>query len=516
MGSGVALLDYNNDGALDVLLLQGALLDPNKHLQDASFPPARGLQPGTRLFRNDRTASGKLHFTDVTLAAGLHTEGFYAMGSAVGDYDNDGHADIFLTGIGGNRLFHNNGDGTFSDVTTSAGVGQAQWSTSAAFVDYDRDGLLDLFVAQYVDFNPARRKECHGLTGELDFCSPQAFRPLVSKLFHNDGNGHFSDVSDRSGIGSLAGPGLGVVCGDFNSDGWPDIYVANDGAASYLWVNQKDGTFREAALQTGLAYGLDGQPQAGMGVTLGDYDNDGLEDLFKTNLINQGSNLYRNRGNGHFTDEIGALGLSAITLPYTSFGVQWLDWDNDGRLDLFLANGAVRILPALRGTPYPYQQRNLLLHNESGRGLRDATEEAGSALQVMDVSRGVAVGDIDGDGRVDIVVSTNNGPARLFLNQTESAMQWLKIRLQGVTSNREGIGARVGLLRQGQKTLWRHVHTDGSYLSASDPLVHFGLGNSTHNGSIVVEWPSGTKEEWSNIVPDRIVTLREGSGRKLP
>jgi hypothetical protein len=510
MGSGVALLDYDGDGDLDVFLVQGAILEPGKTAGDARFPPPATARPGNRLFRNMLKETGKLQFEDVTEQAGLSNVG-YGMGVAVGDYNNDGYPDLYVTNFGGNILYRNNGNGTFTDVTREAGVESGGWSASAAFVDYDKDGYLDLYVTRYLDFTVKGNKECFSPAGERDYCAPAAYKPVLHQLFRNLGNGKFQDVTQSAGISAAGGPGLGVVCADFNGDGWPDIYVANDGAPNLLWLNNGNGTFRESALLSGAAYSADGVARAGMGVTAGDFDGSGNESILVTNLSREGATLYRNNGHGEFTDSTMEVRLYQPTYPFTGFGVQWFDYDNDGRPDLFIANGAVTMMELLRGTPYPFNQKNLLLHNESLR-FHDASSAAGPPFQLSEVGRGAAFGDIDNDGGIDIVISNNNGPARLLLNQTAPRGHWLEVRLQGVKCNRDGIGARVAVLMKGQKPLWGRAHTDGSYLSASDVRVHFGLGQNTE-AQVLVEWPDDVKEVWSGIRTDSIVTLREGTGQ---
>ncbi len=516
MGAGVALFDYDNDGDLDVYLVQGTMLDPTQDLRLAKFPPALGWKPGNRLFRNLLSETGKLEFVDVTEKAGVGHIG-YGMGVAVGDYDNDGFQDLYVTNFGHNVLYHNNGDGTFTDVTAQAGVDDPRWSASAAWVDYDCDGRLDLFVANYLDFTPKGNKSCYLSTGERDYCTPKMYQPVPARLFRNRGDGTFEDVTERAGIGAAVGPGLGVVCADFNGDGWPDIYVANDGAAAHLWVNQRNGTFKERGLLSGTAYNVEGAPQAGMGVTAADFDNDGDEDIFKTNLTHEGSNLYVNDGHGNFYDASVELGLLQATLPYTGFGTEWFDYDNDGHLDLFVANGAVNRIASLRGSPYPFDQINQLFHNEgSGKKFREVTGVAGPALAISEVSRGAAFGDIDNDGAIDIVIANNNGPVRLLLNQTRFLKRnhWLLVRLEAAGGNRFGIGARIEV-RQNGRRLMRRVHTDSSYLSANDVRVHFGLGEQARIDELIVYWPDGPIESWDKIQADQIMTIRQGTGRIL-
>ena len=513
MGSGCVLFDYDNDGDLDVFLIQGTLLDDKKNMSAASSPLPKDWQPGNRLFRNELIPSGKLRFTDVTKAAGVGSIGI-GMGAATGDIDNDGLVDLYVTNLGANILYHNNGNGTFTDVTKTAGVDDPRWSSSAAFFDYDRDGDLDLFVTNYVDFTPRNNKKCFAPTGEPDYCTPRAYNPLRSRLFRNDGKGVFTDVSQPSGIGSIAGPGLGVTCADFNSDGWPDIYVANDGAANFLWLNKTDGTFEEVGLISGAAYGMDGIARAGMGATVGDFDNDGDEDIFVTNLMREGSTLYRNDGQGNFSDATLQFGLSQPSFLSTGFGVGWFDYDNDGRLDLFAANGGVTRIPTQKNSPYPFQQRNQIFHNE-GTSFRDVSANAGAAMQQLGVSRGVAFGDVDNDGDVDLLVSNNNGATRLLLNESSPKKNWLSVRLEGVKDNRYGIGALITVIRKGQPPLMRRLHTDGSYLSASDSRVHFGLDTTTEIQSIIVQWPGGGKERWDNVPIKKYVTLRQNSGKTL-
>ena len=510
MGSGVALFDYDADGDLDIFLVQGTILELGKSAGDARFPLPGTSRPGNRLFRNMLKETGRLLFEDVTEQAGLSHVG-YGMGVAVGDYNNDGYPDLYVTNFGANILYRNNGNGTFTDVTREAGVESGGWSASAAFVDYDKDGYLDLYVTRYLDFTIKGNKECSSPAGERDYCAPAAYKPVSHRLFRNLGNGRFQDVTQSAGISAAGGPGLGVVCADFNGDGWPDIYVTNDGAPNLLWLNNGNGTFRESALLSGAAYSADGVARAGMGVTAGDFDGSGSESILVTNLSREGATLYRNNGRGEFTDSTMEVRLYQPTYPYTGFGVQWFDYDNDGRPDLFIANGAVTRMELLRGTPYPFNQKNLLLHNESTR-FRDASSAAGPALQLSEVGRGAAFGDLDNDGGIDIVISNNNGPARLLLNQTAPRGHWLEVRLEGVKCNRDGTGARVAVLMKGQKPVWRRAHTDGSYLSASDVRVHFGLGQNTE-AQILVEWPDDVKETWSGINADSIVTLREGTGQ---
>jgi hypothetical protein len=512
MGAGVALFDYDNDGDLDVYLVQGTMLEEK---QRPLFPPPPGWRPGNALFRNQLVETGRLRFVDVTREAGVGHVG-YGMGAAAGDYDNDGFEDLYVTNFGHNLLYRSNGDGTFSDVTREAGVDDVRWSTSAAWVDYDGDGFLDLFVANYVDFTVKGNKECYAPTGERDYCTPIAYKAVPSRLFRNLGDGTFRDVTEASGIGSSYGPGLGVVCADFNSDSLVDIYVANDTAANRLWLNQGDGTFRENALEAGVAYSADGVPKAGMGVTAEDMENNGSQIILVTNLTREGASLFRDNGRGEFDDFTSQYGLAVPTLPFTGFGAKWFDYDNDGRLDLFIANGAVTIVESLQGSPYPYHQRNLLFRNEGRlRRFRETTQDAGPALELSEVSRGAAFGDIDNDGSVDIVVTNNNGPVRLLHNEAGSRGSWLEVQLDAGPLNRYGIGARIGVVREDGETLWRRVHTDGSYLSSHDVRVHFGLGADPRIQSVRVEWPNGSEEHWENIRGNRIVTLRKNSGRPL-
>jgi len=507
MGAGAALFDYDNDGDLDVYLVQGRPLDAGKTLL---FPPHERANPGSRLFRNMLIESGALRFEDVTEKAGVGHDG-YGMGAATGDYDNDGFLDLYLTNFGDNVLYHNNGDGTFTDVTRAAGVAVGRWSTSAAFVDYDNDGLLDLFVGNYVDFTVQGNKRCYAPTGEPDYCTPMAYKAVPSRLFHNLGNGMFADVTEASGISTSYGPALGVVAADFNGDGRMDVYVANDTAANRLWLNQGNGTFRESALEAGVAYDANGRTKAGMGVTAEEVDDAGTLAILVTNLTREGATLFRG-AKGVFEDVSSLSGLAAPTFGFTGFGTQWLDCDNDGRLDLFIANGAVTIVESQRGSPYPYRQRNLLFHDEGGAKLVEVSDIAGDALQRQEVGRGAAVGDIDNDGRVDVLVTNNNGPVRLLHTEVGPAQHWLEVRVEGVKANRFGIGARVGLVRDGQPTIWRRVHTDSSYLSASDVRVHFGLGNRPDVRALTVRWPEGAEERWDNVQADRVVVVKQGTG----
>ena len=499
MGAGVALIDYDNDGDLDVYLIQG-----KPQGKKWSGEP----QSGNRLFRNELIPSGRLQFTDVTKAAGVGLAA-YGMGVATGDYDNDGYVDLYITNFGSNVLFHNNGNGTFTDVTAQAGVGGSRWSTSAVFLDYDRDGDLDLFVLNYLDFTLTNNKACFAPSGERDYCSPKAYNAVNATLYRNEGNGKFTDVSVRSGITKARGPGLGVTVIDANEDGWPDLFVANDTAANLLWINQKDGTFSEQGLAAGVAYSEDGLAKAGMGVAAGDYDNDGDDDLFVVNLTREGATLFRHDGPLRFQDASLASGLRALTFAFTGFGTGWLDYDNDGFLDLFIANGAVTIIEQLRGQPYPFQQANLLLHNQDGKKFSDFTASAGPALQLMDVSRGAAFGDIDNDGDTDIVVANNNGPVRLLLNQIGNRNPSITVQLSGGLS----LNARVGLMRKGAPVLWRRAHSASSYLSASDPRVLFATGGLSLEG-LLVEWTDGYRERFPVAAGSKKVTLQRGAGQR--
>jgi hypothetical protein len=505
MGAGVALFDFDNDGDLDVFLVQSGSIDAGgSALADC------------RLFRNDLTVSpnGKrtLHFTDVTKQAGVSVRG-YGMGVAVGDYDNDGYLDLFVTGFGASTLLHNNGNGTFTDATKEAGVGDTLWAASAAFVDYDRDGFLDLFVARYVDFTPGANKQCNDPVGARDYCGPRAYRPVPDRLFRNDGHGHFVDVTEATGIAKADGAGLGVSVGDYNGDGWPDLYVANDATPNQLWINRRDGTFVDEGVISGSALSAAGNPEGSMGIASGDFDLDGDEDLFVTNIIGETSVLYVNDGHGNFDDGRARFGLARLTAAFTGFGTDWIDYDNDGWPDLFVANGAVNTVEAQRGQPSPYRMRNQLFHNLAGPEFEETSAAAGPAFARAEIGRGAAFGDIDNDGDVDIVVTNNNGPVRLLLNQSGSGSHWLQVRLDQQPGNRFAIGGWIGVERTGRPTLWRRVRTDGSYLSASDVRVHFGLGASPAVTAVVVQWPDGRRERWTDVAGDRLVTLRRGSGR---
>lgn len=522
MGSGAALFDYDNDGDLDLFLVQGA-------------PSA-----SSRLFRNDLRvdANGRrtLTFTNVTKESRIDARGV-GMGVAAGDYDNDGDLDLLLTSFGPETFYRNNGDGTFTDVTRDTGVSDDLWSTSAAFLDYDRDGDLDLFIANYLDFTLAANKLCYDAVGARDYCTPRAYRSVRDRLWRNEGNGRFTDASDAAGITTADGNGLGVSVGDYNGDGWLDLFVANDATPNQLWINQRNGRFTDNGLASGAALNANGNPEGCMGIASGDYDTDGDEDLFVTNIIGETFVLYANDGAGNFLDVRVRAGLARPTAPSTGFGTEWFDYDHDGWLDLFAANGAVNALDAQRGQPFPYRMKNQLFRNLGTGRFEDTSAQGGDAFTRAEVSRAAAFGDVDNDGDVDLVVTTNNGPVRLLLNQTNvdggtstngggpsgaatarAKRHWIMLsprQEDAKAGNRFAFGARVGIERPGKPTLWRRVRTDGSYLAASDARVHAGLGDGPEAAApqtVIVEWPDLARERWTGLQPDRLHTLKRGSG----
>jgi hypothetical protein len=513
MGSGVALLDYDDDGDLDILFVQGGPLGPGTSAAGASGP---------RLYRNDLSAGHGLRFTDVTAESGLRPGG-YGMGVAVGDFNNDGRPDVYITALGSNQLWRNNGPGasghvTFTEVTSQARADDPRWSVPAAFFDYDRDGWLDLFVGNYLKFSFDTHKPCRDESGAPDYCGPVPADAVPGRLLHNLRDGTFEDVSEKAGIAAAYGPALGVVTADLNGDGYPDIYVANDETPNQLWINQKNGTFRDNALLAGAAVSGEGRPQASMGVDAGDFDGNGSEDLVMSNLTGEGDALYRNDGTGLFEDASLPSGLRTASWKLTGFGLSWLDYDNDSWLDLLVVNGAVRKIQgqAHTGDPLPLRQEKQLFHNLGNGRFEEVGKRSGAVFSLPLTGRGAAFGDLDNDGDTDVVVSNNNGPAQVLINQIGNRRPWLGLRLLTGQPGRDALGAVVELHRPGRPVLRRRAHTDGSYASANDPRVLFGLGDMPKVERVVVHWPSGRTEAWTRVAVGAYTTLREGTGTGVP
>lgn len=501
MGSGGALLDYDNDGDLDVYLVQAGSVEA----------------PGdtvNRLYRNELSPASDAalpRFDDVTDLARVG-DGGYGMGVAVGDYNNDGFADLFVTNFGRNALYRNEGDGTFTEIGGAAGVDDDRWGTSAVFFDFDRDGFLDLFVANYVGFRVSENPVCRP-TGERDYCHPSNFDPQVDILYRNRGDGTFADVTGAAGVDRAYGSGLGAAALDFDDDGWMDIYVANDGNENQLWWNRGNGTFEDVALFGGVALNGDGAAEAGMGIAVDDFDRDGDPDIFVTHLRDETNTLYENQGGGLFEDATFPRGLGYPSLSATAFGVQWLDFDNDGLLDLFVANGAVAIgQPEVRGVAR-YAEPNHLFRGDGSR-FETVPMSSDPEAELVEVSRGAAFGDVDNDGDVDVLVSNNDGPARLLLNQVGARRHWILLKLKRNRGEPRGFGARVTLFRKNGDRVSRTVGSGGSYGSASDPRVHFGLGAATDVSGVEVAWPGGGTEFFSGVVVDRENELVEGAGSR--
>ena len=512
---GVGLLDYDNDGDLDVYLVQGRMLDEAGRPADALVPPSGSTPLTGRLYRNDLQVAAdgarSLRFTDVTAESGIVAEGF-GLGVAAGDVDNDGWTDLLLTNFGPASLYLNQGDGTFRDASATSGIdGTPGFGVSAAFVDYDRDGLLDLYVGHNVNYALDNTIECSNVTGARDYCPPETYGGTPDHLYRNTGGGRFADVSDTALAGAQFGPALGVAVADYDGDGWMDVYVANDATENLLWINQQDGTFRDVALLSGAALSGMGLAEASMGVDAGDYDNDGDEDLFMTHITNEGNNLYVNNGAASFQDRSTVSGLGAGSLPYTGWGTTWIDYDNDGWLDLLAVNGTVIASPGPADRAFPYDQRKSLFRNLGDGTFEDVTGSAGAAFELSESGRGAAFGDIDNDGDVDVVVGNDTGPVRLLINQVGSRRHWLGLRLVG-PGGRDMLGARVTVRRPGEPVLWRRARSDGSYASANDPRVLVGLGESDARPAVEVRWPDGRTETWEDVEIDRWTTLEQGTG----
>ncbi|HSY35391.1 MAG TPA: CRTAC1 family protein [Acidobacteriaceae bacterium] len=499
MGSGVALFDYDNDGRLDIFFANGAPL--SSPTPKGTIPLKAGPKDWNRLYHQKPDGT----FEDVTEKAGLQGIG-YDMGVAVGDYDNDGYDDLYVTGLGGNHLYHNNGNGTFTDVTQISGTGGSGWSTSATWVDLDNDGLLDLVVLRYVkwDFDDIWCGE--HTPGHRSYCHPDVFEPITPLVYHNDGHGHFTEVAAKIGL-DRPGKGLGVSIGDFDGDGKVDVAVANDSMVEYLYHGKGDGTFEELGMPAEIAVDGEGRTYAGMGIDLQDFDNDGLPDLIITNLANQKYALYRNNGDGSFSYDSYVTGIGGMTLLHSGWGIHFLDFDNDGRKDMLIAQGHDLDTVELNYPQLHYKEPPLLAYN-TGKGFVDVSSESGDVFKERWVGRGLAVGDIDNDGRIDAVFTTNGGPAYVLRNETKTDNHWLTLLLVGHKSNRDGVGAVIKLTTAGGSQ-WVTVTTGGSYLSASDKRAHFGLGATSVAHSIQIRWPSGIVQTLSNVHADQILTVEE-------
>jgi hypothetical protein len=499
MGSGVAVFDYDNDGLLDIFCVNGApLSDPTPK---GTIPQKKSEKDWNRLYHQKKDGT----FEDVTVRAGLQGVG-YDMGVAVGDYDNDGYEDLYVAGYGGNHLYHNNGNGTFTDVTEKSGTAGGGWSTSTAWVDLDNDGLLDLVVLRYVkwDFDDVWCGEHR--EGYRAYCHPDIFPAIPALVYHNDGNGHFTEVSQKIGM-NLPGKGLGLTIADFNRDGKIDVAVANDSMLEFLYQNKGNGTFEETGLTAEIAVDGDGRTYAGMGIAAQDYDNDGLPDLVITNLANQKYALYHNNGDGTFTYDSYASGVAGMTLLHSGWGIHFLDYDNDGWKDLLIAQGHDLDTVELNYPQLHYKEPMLLARN-TGKRFVDVSQQSGSVFQQRWVGRGMAVGDLDNDGRLDAVVTTNGGPAHILHNETATTNHWLSINLVGHRSNRDGIGAEIKLTTSKGAQYWV-VSTTGSYLSSNDKRAHFGLGSDAAAKEIEIHWPSGIIQKLENVRGDRTLTVEE-------
>ncbi len=507
-GCGVAFYDYDNDDWLDIFLVNGWRLE--------GFP--KGQEPFSHLFKNNRDGT----FTDVTTKSGLVHYG-WGQGVCVGDYDNDGFDDIYITSFGKNVLFHNNGNGTFTDVTGKAGVGTSgkRWNTGCAFVDYDRDGHLDLFVANYIDMDlataPLPESGPCNYKGILVACGPPGLIGGKNILFHNNGDGTFSDVSERAGILQANGTyGLGVLTADFNNDGWPDIYVANDSTASALYQNNKNGTFSDIAMEAGCALSADGKPQAGMGLGAADYDLDGNLDIVKTNFAGDTPSLYHNIGGGNFEDATFPAGLGKHT-QYLGWGCGFFDMDNDGWPDILICNGHVYPEVEQLRTEAGYQQQKILYRNQRNGHFEDVSSQAGAGITKPIASRGAAFGDFDNDGDLDVVVNVVNDIPQLLRCDSRVENNWLKIRTIGTKSNRSGIGARLRCVTHPPGESKPHqqideVRSGGSYISQNDLRVHFGIGKADKVELLEIRWPSGAVDTLKDIKPNQLIVVKEGTG----
>ena len=518
MGGGAAFFDYDNDGWLDIFLVNGTSLDP----------AVRERNPASYLFHNNRDGT----FTDVTQKAGLIHSG-WGQGCCVGDYDNDGFDDLFVSYFGRNVLYHNNGNGTFTDVSEKAGVTGStdRWGAGCCFLDYDRDGHLDLFVANYVSYDPARAPK----PGEAMYClynnipvpcGPQGFTGGTNILYRNRGDGTFVDVSEESGITRPRGAssmvfvgrnwqptgsyGMGAAAADFDNDGWPDIYVASDTAPSLLYRNNHDGTFREIAVPAGCAFDENGVAMSGMGVGLGDFDGDGWMDIVRTNFSEQVTTLYRNYGNGAFEDASIKAGLG-VNRKYVGFGVGFLDFDNDGGKDLFLANGHVYSQIAGRKIHLTYKEPKVLYRNLGNGRFEDVSAKAGPAIKAEKLGRGCAFGDFDNDGDVDVIINNLDGPPTLLRNDGGNRNNWIMIKCVGVKSNRSAIGARVRITT-GARSQIDEVMSGSSYYSQNDFRLHFGLGSATKVDSVEIAWPSGLKESFKSLASNHLYVIQETKG----
>jgi len=505
-GTGAAIFDYDNDGWPDIFLVNGTTLE--------GFPA--GTAPTNHLYRNQHDGT----FADVTVKAGLTANG-WGQGVCVGDYDNDGWEDLYVTYYGKNRLYHNQ-SGVFTEVGEASGVagsGKA-WGTGCAFVDYDRDGRLDLMVANYVDFDlstapaPGERASCVW-KGVPVMCGPRGLAGAKNILYHNQGNGKFEDVTAKAKIDQTSGHyAFSVSTLDFDDDGWPDIYVACDSTPSILYRNNRDGTFSDVAVVAGAAYNEDGREQAGMGSTIGDYDGDGRLDIFKTNFSDDTSTLYRNNGNGTFDDVTFAAGLGLYT-RYLGWGTMFLDFDNDSWPDLLLVNGHVYPEVDKQNLGSSYEEPRILYHNNGNKTFSDISSQAGPGITAVRAGRGLAIGDLWNDGRISAVISNMNATPSLLVNQVRSPNHWIGIRTVGTKSNRDGIGARV-MVKVGARMLVDEVRSGSSYDSNNDMRIHFGLGSATKIDWVQIRWPSGLTERFENNLPvDAIHTLKEGSGTEI-